>query len=119
MYRNSFKDMLKYLREREGLSQSELAKAIGLGASTISMYELGAREPNFEIEERLADFFNVDLGTLRGMPAVDYVVEDKDLNVLIEIYKDLGPSDSKALLQYANYLNDMQKSKKGDKNGKS
>lgn len=111
MYRNSFKDMLKYLREREGLSQSELAKAVGLGSSTISMYELGAREPNFEIEERLADFFNVDLGTLRGIPAADFLMDDEDLFSLVKIYKSLGPENEKALLQYANYLKDMENKK--------
>lgn len=109
MYRNSFKDMLKYLREREGLSQSELAKAVGLGASTISMYELGAREPNFETEERLADFFNVDLGTLRGVPAVDYLLEDKDLQILIETYKGLSSANIKALIKYAKFLKDSER----------
>ena len=114
MYRNSFKDMLKYLRERESLSQSELAKAVGLGSSTISMYEVGAREPNFEIEERLADFFNVDLGTLRGIPAPDYSINDRNLSALIDIYKALGTDQTKALLNYANYLKDSEV-----KNGKS
>ena len=61
-----FKDMLKYFREREHLSQKELADRIGISASTISMYELGSRQPNFEIEEAIADFFNTDLNTLRG-----------------------------------------------------
>lgn len=62
----AFKDMLKFFREREGLSQSELAAKLGLSTSTISMYEVGKREPNFEIEERIADLFNTDLNTLRG-----------------------------------------------------
>lgn len=61
-----FKDMLKYFRTREGLSQSELAKKLGLSASTISMYEVGKRQPDFEIEEKIADLFNTDLNTLRG-----------------------------------------------------
>lgn len=61
-----FKDMLKYFRMRENLSQSELAEKLGVSASTISMYEVGKREPDFEIEERIADFFNTDLNTLRG-----------------------------------------------------
>lgn len=61
-----FKDMLKYFRMREGLSQSELAKKLGVSASRISMYEAGNREPDFETEEKIADFFNTDLNTLRG-----------------------------------------------------
>lgn len=61
-----FKDMLKYFRAREGLSQSDLAKQLGVSTSTISMYEVGKREPDFETEEKIADFFNTDLNILRG-----------------------------------------------------
>lgn len=62
----AFKDMLKYFRSREGLSQSDLAKKLGVSTSTISMYEVGKREPDFETEEKIADFFNTDLNILRG-----------------------------------------------------
>lgn len=61
-----FKDMLKYFRMYNSLSQSELADKIGVSPSTISMYEVGKREPDFETEEKIADFFNTDLNTLRG-----------------------------------------------------
>ena len=40
-----FKDMLKYFRIKEGLSQSELAEKLGMSASRISMYEVGKRDP--------------------------------------------------------------------------
>ena len=61
-----FKDMLKYLRTRDGYSQMELAKKIGVSKSTISMYELGNREPDFETLETIADLFNVDMNFLLG-----------------------------------------------------
>lgn len=61
-----FKDMLKYFRMKENLSQSELAAKLGISASAVSMYEVGKREPDFETEERIADFFQTDLNTLRG-----------------------------------------------------
>ncbi len=61
-----FKDMLKYFRKREGLTQGELAAKLKVSPSRISMFEAGEREPDFETEEKIADFFNTDLNTLRG-----------------------------------------------------
>ena len=63
---SDFASMLKYLREREGLSQRELAVKLNMSPSAIGMYESGKRQPKFEDEETIADFFNVDLNTLRG-----------------------------------------------------
>lgn len=53
-----FSSMLKYFREREGLSQRELAAKLNMSASAICMYETGKRQPRFEDEECIADFFN-------------------------------------------------------------
>lgn len=59
-----FKDKLAELRKARGLTQQELAKYTGLNRTRISNYELGIREPNFETQELLADFFNVRLDYL-------------------------------------------------------
>lgn len=59
-----FKDKLAELRKARGLTQQELAKYTGLNRTRISNYELGIREPNFETQELLADFFNVTLDCL-------------------------------------------------------
>ena len=61
-----FKDVLRSLRIAANLNQEELAKRLGLAKSTISMYESGSREPNFEVLEAIADTFNVDMNTLIG-----------------------------------------------------
>ena len=63
---SEFKKMLRYLREREGMSQSELAQKLGIAKSTVGMYESGKREPNFETMEAIADIFNVDMNFLHG-----------------------------------------------------
>ena len=62
----SFPETLRYLRKRADLTQPELAFKLGISRSTVSMYELGSREPNFETLEAIADFFNVDMNTLTG-----------------------------------------------------
>lgn len=61
-----FADTLKKLRKERCLTQEQLAALLGISKSAISMYENGNREPNFEIEELIADFFNVDISYLRG-----------------------------------------------------
>lgn len=61
-----FRTRLKELRIEKKLNQRELAEKLMIAPSTISMYENGNREPNFEILEQLADFFNVDLNYLLG-----------------------------------------------------
>lgn len=62
----SFKDMLKYLRTREKLSQAEVAQKLGVAKSTISMYEVGKREPDFKTLESIANLFHVDMNFLLG-----------------------------------------------------
>jgi len=76
-----FKDMLKYFRMREGLSQSELARKLNVSASRISMYEAGNREPDFETEEKIADFFNTDLNTLRGRDVEAHATRTADPDI--------------------------------------
>lgn len=61
-----FKDRLKELRERRGLSQLELAKRVNISNAIISMYEKGTRSPSREMLEALADYFNVDIDYLMG-----------------------------------------------------
>lgn len=61
-----FKSNLQILRERQGLSQRELGNILGVSTSTIGNYEQGIREPNFEMLEKMADYFNVPIGTLLG-----------------------------------------------------
>lgn len=63
---SDFKEMLKFYRTEMKLSQRELAKILELSPSAIGMYESGERCPSFEIEEKIADFFNVSLDSLRG-----------------------------------------------------
>ena len=59
-----FKDRLKELRSSRSLTQNRLAEDLGIAKSTISMYENGKREPDYETLELIADYFNVNIGSL-------------------------------------------------------
>lgn len=61
-----FGDTLNMLRKRDNLTQKELAEKLGISFSSISMYERGKREPDFETLEAIADYFNVNMNFLLG-----------------------------------------------------
>lgn len=69
---SSFGKILRNLRTSKDLTQTQLANSLGLSFSTISMYERGEREPDFEIAEAIADFFNVSMDYLHGKESVSF-----------------------------------------------
>jgi len=60
------KTRIKELREERGLSQAQLAEAIGLNQRRISDYETGRVEPNIKTIKELCRIFNVTAGQLLG-----------------------------------------------------
>lgn len=52
---------LKYLREKKGLNQHELAAVFGLTDTAIGHWERCKRTPDIEMIIRLAEYFNVSL----------------------------------------------------------
>lgn len=55
---------IRVMRKSRGMTQEDLAKAIGQSSSSITMYETGRRSPDFETLEAMADVFNVPLSAL-------------------------------------------------------
>ncbi len=66
-----FSEVLKALRKEKGISQQELANIVGIKLSSIGMYEIGARMPSYEVLDRLAEYFNVDVSTLLGRKQIN------------------------------------------------
>ena len=54
-----FKDRIKQARTKKGLSQSKLAKAIGVHVTNISRYERGENRPTSEVLTKLANELDV------------------------------------------------------------
>ena len=62
-----FAKRLKQLRLEMGLSQDELAKAVGLTHTAIGLWEQNKRIPNLAAAADLAKFFKVSLDYLAGI----------------------------------------------------
>ena len=57
---------LRYLRKEQNFSMKQLGEIIGVSESTISLYENGHRQPDFNTLIKLADYFNVTIDYLIG-----------------------------------------------------
>lgn len=108
----SFKDTVRYLRLRAGMSQTDLANNLDIAKSTVSMWENGKREPNFETMEAIADYFNVDMDFLHGRekPATDYDDGLKLLDMeLAKLMRDLSPEDAELARAFLTRLKTRKK----------
>ena len=89
---------LQNLRKDRGLTQDQLAEKLNITRSRLGMYEQGRRQPDFETQEAIADYFNVNIDYLFGR-------SDSDMQILIETASKLNKEDFDMLLAYAQRLN--------------
>ena len=66
-----FAQRLKELRLDNSLTQAELANALSVDQRTVSTWEKGIRDPDFESLMKIARYFNISADYLLGL--VDYV----------------------------------------------
>lgn len=67
-----FSNNLKHYRVKAGLSQQQLADAVGVGRSYISECELGISRLTLKMAKRYAEVLHVDPNELLGMDAIKY-----------------------------------------------
>ena len=56
--------MLRALRKARGMTLKEVAERVGVAESTVSQYENGKRDPDFETLLKLAELFDVSVDYL-------------------------------------------------------
>lgn len=61
-----FRDILKKLRQDKGLYQKDLAEDLKVERTTVVHWEAGRVEPNLEMLDKIADYFNVTADYLLG-----------------------------------------------------
>ncbi|WP_211203946.1 helix-turn-helix domain-containing protein [Peptoniphilus duerdenii] len=102
---------IKYLREKNNLSQKELAKILNISNSTLSQYESNVRVPSDDIKILIADYFNVSLDYLLGRSSnphknnkktkVDELEEDfpEGISVLYRANQKLTPEQKDTMIR--------------------
>lgn len=113
---------IRIMRKSRGMTQEDLAKAIDQSPSSITMYETGRREPNFETLEAIADAFNVSLYEFIPVAETDRdfadmtTIEDEyrdrlealhqnpELGMLFDRSRKMRPEDVKFMIQVADRI---------------
>ena len=92
--KNIIGQRIKTMRLSRHMTQEDLARAIDQSQSSITMYETGRREPDFETLEALADVFNVPISSFIDgggfVPEANKPAED-ELRILIPGLSKLPP----------------------------
>lgn len=117
---------LKSLRTGRNITQSDLAKRIGVARTTYAMYEQGQREPDYDTLQKIADFFDVSTDFLLGRSEKKYeygAIKDRnffmskinaefpDLELMFEEMESLSAEDMQEVYEYIKF---KKSQKKGD-----
>jgi len=112
----SLSNNLRYIRERVGLSQLEVAKITGIGNRTISDYERGITNPDPETLKMLAKLYNVSIDYLLDYHKPTNEATQKDLeDIQFAFYGEPRPltdEDKKNLIKMINLMREIDKDRK-------
>jgi len=75
-------ETIKQLRERNRMTQSELAKTLGITRSSVNAWEMGLNSPSSQYLVELAQLFKVSTDYLLGLESavkvnIDHLAEDE------------------------------------------
>lgn len=89
-------NIIKQLRQEKGVTQEELGKILNVQKATISKYETGRVMPDVPTILKMANFFNVSIYYLLGIPennshSHDLILSDKEREIIYK-YRFLSPS---------------------------
>jgi len=104
----NFNVRLKQLRQKNKLTQGELANILGLKPTAISNYESERNEPSFDKLIALSKYFDVSCDYLLGITdsylPVGGEVLDKDIVDFFDLYQQMSKESSIDIKNYAKYL---------------
>lgn len=116
---STFSERLKALRQREGLSQAELAKHLNMSQQGVAQWETGKSEPSIEMLAKIAAFFHTTTDFLTGLndrsikkaPAEKSTDAQEVSAQLTQLFEDLSKLSPEQLDRYMQILKLIQQDK--------
>lgn len=110
---NTLGERIVFLREKQDISQKELAKQLEITAATLSRYENNIYDPKGEILAKLCTFLHTNADYLLGMTdnyrsrEETFSLSAKEIQ-LLEIYRSLTPEYQIRIEERLLTLHDIQ-----------
>jgi HTH-type transcriptional regulator, competence development regulator len=126
---SSLGSTIRKLREKENLTQKDFAKKIGISNVVLSRYEKDERKPDYDMLNKIADYFEVSIDYLLGREVKGKSKEDtlEEVNKLVKEYgieqfgffdiekwKDLSQEDIEEIKKHFEYVVYQAKQRKSD-----
>lgn len=111
---------LRELRKRTGITMKDLGEAIGLAESTISHYETGKRQPDYETLLKFGEFFGVSVDYLltgdesKKAPTQEGERKISDADIKFALWgdsRDIDDEDLEDVRRYAAFVAERKKKK--------
>ena len=91
-------ELIRAARERAGLTQRQLAEALGVTPAQVSHWENGLRSIDVKLLERIANLTFSDFSEMIGTPTENATLERPDEIELVRTYRRLSERQQKNLL---------------------
>lgn len=108
-----FKTKIKRLRESRGMTQDDLAKALGVTRPAVSQWESGWSHPRMGTIEKIAGYFGVTPAELISGSDSKEVVMTPDEENLLNMYRGASETDKATLLNVAHAIHSRQQEAEG------
>lgn len=99
---------LKELRKEKGITQKQFAEIFQVASGTIAMWEIGKRQPDIQMIDRIASYFDVSVDYLLGktdikkpLPRNIYPIEEGDFIVMPVLASVKAGYDGQAIVEYS------------------
>ena len=105
---NKFPSMLKDMLKQKNITQTELARSIGVKPNTISNYRNGVSQPDADTIIKIASFFDVSIDYLLTGKRTENKITREELGLserALQILKQIAHDETHAMLsQFINML---------------